>query len=178
MNCSRCGSDKHFQFEASKSVVATATLPLVCRDCGLITVGGAPLAFPPEIEKQAQDMAATAAEVGKETKDLVLADPEPRVETYFANVYRRAYLDGFFRALLFWRHHGKEGRLRRVRDLWRQHRPLAQLAEKAAISLTMPKAAYDEIRQLLELGDHHAPRPAHERPSVPTRPARVSRRAR
>jgi hypothetical protein len=178
MSCGRCGSPNLFQFESSKGAVAPAMLPLVCRGCGQITVNGEPLVFPAELEKQAQDMAAAAAAVGKETADQVLVDPDQRIEVYFTNVYRRAYLDGFFRALLFWRHHGKEGRLRRVRDLWRQLAPLAHVAESSTIALNIPKAAYDELRQLLELGEHHAPRPANERSSLPVRHARVSRRAR
>lgn len=176
MTCSRCDSARLFQFEASKGAVPVAALPLVCRDCGLITVGGQAISFPPEFEQQAKDLAEAAAEVGKEETEALLAAPDQRIEGFVANVYRRGYLDGFWRSLLFWRHNGKEGRLRRVRELWNQHAPLAQVAGSLRLAIDLPKAAYDELRQLLELGEHHGPRSANVRPSVPPRSARVPRR--
>jgi hypothetical protein len=178
VSCARCGSQRLFQFEASKSAVVPETLPLVCRDCGQISIGGTAVHFPPAMEQHAKDLAELAGVAGKEAKEELLADPDQRIEIYFANVYRRAYLEGFWRALLFWRHNGKEGRLRRVRELWGDHRPMAQLAESVRIAIDLPKTAYDELRQLLELGDHHAPRPANERPSPPPRRPRVPRRTR
>ncbi len=173
MSCPRCKSNRSFQFESTQGGVVPEQLPLVCRDCGLISIGGTAVLFPKELEQQAKTLANLAVEAGQAAKDDLLADPEQRIEAYLANVYRRGYLEGFWRALLFWRHEGKEGRLRRVRELWREHRPFAHLAGAPRIAIEMPQAAYDELRQLLELGDHHAPRPANERPSPPPRDPRV-----
>ena len=60
VRCPRCGSERLFQFEATKSSVAPAVLPLVCRECGLITIGGQPVALPAELELQAKELAEDA----------------------------------------------------------------------------------------------------------------------
>ena len=154
MNCVRCGSDRLFQFQAdpvaSKRAVNPGLFPLVCRSCGQVTVDGKPLVFPEAFEKQAQDLAEAAAEAGKQATVELASDPNTRVEKYFSKVYRDAYLDGFLRCLAFYHHNAKEGRLKRLRELW-------QAAMKNPIGggvayATFNVDAFEEFDKLMMLG--------------------------
>lgn len=171
MTCSRCGSERLYQFEASPSVrVQPPTLPLVCRSCGLITIGGEPVRLPEALETQARDMAEAAATTGKETAEAIADDPNVRVEKYFENVYRKAYLDGFFRALAFYNHVAKEGRLVRMRELWRAARVDIPRGSSDVV-VHIDADLYTEFEQLLHLGAApeiiNATSPSHARPPVP-----------
>ena len=156
MTCTRCGGDRLFQFQAdplaSKRAVPEMMLPLVCRGCGQITVDGVALAFPEALEAQAKDMATAAAEAGaKAVEELAAEGPEARVTRYFQKVYREAYLDGFLRCLAFYQHNTKEGKLKRLRELWQLTRPSwAQSA--TAMRILFPGEAFEEFDQLMNLG--------------------------
>lgn len=150
MSCGRCGSDRLYQFEASKKVEPSAPLPLVCRQCGQITVGGAVVHLPETMEQQAVSLADAALVAGKETR-LSLEDTDPkelRIEKYFANVYQQAYLDGFFRCLAFYQHQAKEGRLKRLRALWNDFSKTG-LRQGKAVQLEVDRVSYNEFEQLI-----------------------------
>jgi len=174
MNCGRCGSDRLFQFEAdprsSKRAVNPGSLPLVCRSCGQITVDGTPLVFPEAFESQAKDLAEAAAAAGADAVAELANDPNARVANYFAKVYREAYLDGFLRCLAFYQHNAKEGKLKRLRELWGVHAPIEEhqlsphrvhsletgkfvdVQQPGTTTLMMPTSSYDEFDQLMMLG--------------------------
>jgi hypothetical protein len=161
--CSRCGSDRLFQFEGDKTGARLAAiLPLVCRSCGLITVGGNVVHFPSEIEDQAKALAARAEEAaiagGAELKQDL--DEGKRVNGFLKKFYEQAFLAGFFRAHAFFRHEAKEGRLRRLRELFR-------LIKANGVKFPEEDPWYSEFRQLLELGDHDGARPSNEHPPEP-----------
>lgn len=152
MTCSRCGSDRLYQFEASKRARArpvAAQLPLVCRNCGLITVDGVPVNLPEKLEEQAKEMAEQAELSAKQAREELEKDPDQMIETYMANHYRSAYMDGFFRALAFFSHEGKEGRIRRLRTLWKSGFPVEDIE---LCGMMMAPDAYTEFEQLLYLG--------------------------
>lgn len=147
-----------FQFEAnpvtSKRAVNPGSFPLVCRSCGQITVDGTPLIVPEAFEKQAQNLAEEAAKVGEKAAVELAADPNARVVKYFGKVYREAYLDGFLRCLAFYHHNAKEGRLKRLRDLWRIFLPVEEFKGPAGgvITIRIPTEAFDEFHQLMLMG--------------------------
>jgi hypothetical protein len=152
MSCERCGSERLFQFEASPSVkVAAAPLPLVCRQCGQITIGGQVVPLPEAMEKQAMEMAEAAELAGKDTREELEQDKDLRIEKYFENVYRRAYLDGFFRCLAFYQHQAKEGRLVRLRELWEAGDDCWRVESHPGKGRLMSPEAYTEFEQLLTL---------------------------
>ena len=180
-SCSRCGSKRLFRFEPGQGVRVgpDAVLPEVCRDCGLTMVGGVHLLLPPELEVATKKLAIAAAEVGKETREQIMADPDARVEKYFTRVYERGYLDGFIRAFAFFKHETKEGRLARVKKLWEEcvlvderaffhtvyestddqwaGRPGRRVIGMSTLTMTVSKAVYTEICKLLGSGDRHGP---------------------
>lgn len=122
----------------------------------MITINGAPIAFPPELEQQAKSMADSAIEAGCSAVKILRGDPDQQIAAYFTKVYRSAYLDGFFRAMLFQRHEKKGGRLRRIRELWkkcpRPGRAVNGLANLEFDSTWTPED-YSELERLIMLGD-------------------------
>lgn len=167
MTCPRCSSERLFQFEADKGLPApVGNLPTVCRDCGLVLINGSPVQFPAELEAQVKSLAEASAAVGADAVKALERDPGLHIGRYFERVYRNGYLSGFWRALLFYRHNSREGRIKRLRELWKrlpyQHRMEADPATSKV---------YAEIDQLLALGDHHGPGPADEHPSETERSA-------
>lgn len=176
MACGRCGSARLYQFEAAREVKSKPTdLPLVCRDCGLITVGGRAIDFPPELEEQAKSLAAASAEAGVAAAEELVADPGQRLEGFLAGLYRKGYLDGFFRALLFFRHNAKEGRLVRLRAIWKTAFRITETSDGSPVVIYMRPVEYAEFNKLLTLsvGDRHGSRAQDQGSSVPEGPPRM-----
>ena len=174
MTCGRCGSDRLYQFEASPTVrVEASPLPLVCRGCGVITIDGEAIQLPQALECQAMEVAEAAAHAGEQAREqLEEEDPTAtRIEKYFENVYRKGYLDGFFRCLAFFRHNSKEGRLRRMRELWDAGSPCCSTSVDSIDrqGKLLAEGAYTEFEQLLHLsavpGETDASSSAHKRSS-------------
>jgi hypothetical protein len=181
MICSRCNSERSYQFEATevaRSRPAKEDLPLVCRDCGLITINGQAVALPAELEKAASTMACAQDEAIRKAKTELQDCPDAdRVDQYMSKFFKAAYLEGFFRALAFFKHNAKEGRLFRLRELW----GMAKLTGSAVstdengfrtatgVCIEMPEATYTEFEQLLNLsavpGDPDAKSDTNKRPT-------------
>lgn len=160
MTCPRCQSQRHFQFDASKPA---ADLPLVCRDCGLLTVRGEAVQLPTSLESYAKNLAEQAAQAGQRATQEITADT--KIAAYFSNVYRNGYLDGFMRCLAYHRHNTKEGRVKRLREIWKQ-------AAREGTSVRFGTEAFDEFDRLLTMGVD-APSPADADPTQQSRPAHL-----
>lgn len=175
--CTRCKSTRLFQFEVNRDVRSKPTsLPVVCRDCGQLMLDGAPLALPADLEATAKNLAQAATEAGARAAVEVMQQPETPIAAYFARHYRDAYLDGFFRALVYSRHHAKEGRLHRMRELWTHINVLAIPLYSDDIECHLPPAVYDEFRRLLFMGmpgDPDAKSSSDQHPSVSGSDARM-----
>ena len=144
-------------------------LPEACRDCGLITVGGIQVPLPPELEESARSMAEASEHTGKEVAaELMEADPATvRVEKYFSRVYESAYLDGFVRALAFFQHEAKEGRLFRLRELWKNGFTVEyeKNVGHPEVLLVADKASYTEFSKLLQSGERHGTSSENQHPT-------------
>jgi len=95
------------------------------------------------------EVTSEAASIGKEARKELEQDPGTRIEKWFSVVYQRGYLHGFFRALAYFQHHAKEGRLVRLRELWDE----AQCCNGAGNDpvVMFDPEAYNEFEQLLRL---------------------------
>ena len=153
MICSRCGADRLYQFVATprpQARPAAAELPLVCRSCGLITIDGQEVNLPEKLERAAKSMIETQeSAIAAGVSDLE-KEPEQDIEGYMRGFYTAAYLEGFFRALAFFSHDAKEGRIRRLRVLWAL-RELIYVDAYAETTVSLPTKAYNEFVQLLHL---------------------------
>lgn len=160
--CAACGGEL-FRFTPPPAIrgVRAALLPTACRRCGQIYIEGTPLAFPASVERSVAAIADEAARQGQRARAELVADPNTRVEKYFDHVYRTGFVHGFVRALAWCSHEMKQGRLRRLRRLWRD----AERSEGAdGVEIRMPAMAADEIDRLMEMdvvprGDHGAGHP-------------------
>ena len=96
-------------------------------------------------------MAQAAQAAGDETRVQLEAEDAKSVQiaTYFERVYRRAYLDGFFRSLAFYQYNAKEGRMRRIRDLWKSFSAW-RAAKNEGVLLRVEEQAYTEFDQLIK----------------------------
>jgi hypothetical protein len=153
VSCQRCGSEKSYQFEAAAAArarPAPAELPLVCRDCGQITIGGLPVDLPAKLEAAARDLATGMWEAGRDARTKLEGEPGQRIEAYMAEFYKAAYLDGFFRALAFFQHNAKEGRVVRLRNLWKGARVEIPRGSSDVV-VRIDGDLYTEFDQLLHL---------------------------
>jgi hypothetical protein len=181
--CPTCGSDKLYQFEASSKLSGAPKadqLPQVCRSCSAIIIKGEVVGLPPEFGDAAvtmADLAEREAAAGREQMEQL--DNGARIERWLQNFFKAAYMDGFFRALAYWNHHGKEGRLVRMRELWDEG--LASWSggeepeESHSLGRMLNKAAYNEFEQLLHLspGAKNAKSPENKSPTISKSPPRV-----
>ena len=169
--CKRCGSDRLFQFKPNDAAAegAAESYPSVCRACGAIhhkgevlELGGASV----PIENSAREMAEAAHDAGRQALRDLEADPGTRISAYFARVYQNGYLDGFLRAYAFYRHEGKEGRLKRVRELWQRGHQKDPFGTSPLVTIVgMDPEVYAEIDQLLSIGDSDAASRANIHPT-------------
>lgn len=157
MTCTRCGSDRLYKFEASSDVKVRPGLPSVCQECGQISIAGEPIEMPEKLENQAVSMARMAIEAGRDTRkkleDFNQSGNDVRVEKYFSNVYQRGYLDGFFRCLAFYKHQAKEGRIKRMRELWNMGSLCGKVTAGGTqfVKRKMEIKAYTEFSKLLHI---------------------------
>src|ERR1051326_3126567 len=120
MTCS-CGGQLA-QFQATDSRVKVEALPAICTQCHVLYIEGRPvLSLAQQLEREGKGVALydRARLAGQTARQDLEAETGKRIEDYFARVYLKAYLDGFFRAVGFYKILVKEGRLTRLRRLWK-----------------------------------------------------------
>jgi len=105
-----------------------------------------------------KEAAAAAEEAAADAHTAISRDPRRNIRRWFSGVYYRGYYHGFFRALGYFRHHAKEGRLIRLRELWEEAHsciedvpPDIDVGDIRASVVRFSPKAYNEFRQLLTL---------------------------
>lgn len=140
-----------FQFEPGPHGAKGVALPVVCRRCGRITIDGKELELPIGFKSKMAGAAEEAAKHASRVRHELTEDPNGRIESYFSRVYQAGYMHGFFLALAYFKHQQKEGRLVRLRALWKNLR--------GAVSQEMHKQV-DEFDLLINMGAKDAASPA------------------
>src|SRR4051812_16692607 len=157
--CLACGGEL-FRFAPPPSArsIDLAALPTACRQCRQICVGNEPVSLPPATVH----VATETARQGRLARERLLADPTLRIERYFGEDSRTGFLHGVFRAMSFFPHHTKEGRLRRLRTLWKH---AERRATTDVVEIRMAAPAFLEFRRLLDVASNErgcdAANPAH-----------------
>lgn len=176
--CPSCGSGNLYQFTATpkKASPPVSELPQVCRACSSILIEGKVVALPPEIAKSAVTMSELAEAEARSGAEELERTPEERISHWLKSFYKEAYLDGFWRSLAYWNHHGKEGRLVRMREIWNSGQSMAKLNALSVGNMMgrlMDPEAYTEFKQLLNLspGAKDATSPENKHSPVPKSPA-------
>lgn len=163
MTCAACGGEV-YQFHPGPGVRATAAgLPQICRRCGELRVDGhvvvMPTGFNDKMASMAEEASRTAAEETRNLTAETTLTGDARIGAYFERVYKAGYINGFFRAVAYWTSIIKEGRVNRLRQLWRSFKKDASGGSSAFV-VTMDGDLYTEFDRLLELGAQ-APESAH-----------------
>lgn len=146
-DCDVCGGEfLRFQPPPGVRGVDRTLLPSICRRCGRVFVDGkvVPLSF--EASAKIGQVANEAHRHGKEARAKLLSDPDARIEKYFDQVYRAAFVHGFTRAAAYFSQFPKEGRLRRLRAIWDRARTSYSSLEAV---VRMDLEAFQEFCQLL-----------------------------
>jgi len=152
--CPSCEGSRLYQFSATErpGAPSESELPQVCRTCSSVIVDGVVIPLPVEFGELAVSMTSqseVAAKVGREDLEQSKGN---RIETWLKNYFRSAYMDGFMRSLAYWNHHGKEGRLVRMRELWNGATRVANISKmepgKTGVMFTLDE--YNEFRELLK----------------------------
>lgn len=154
--CPDCGGTLYF-FEPQPQVrvVKSEELPSACQQCQGIFLGQVRLQLPANFEKKAVNLAIQADAAAKDATAKMKLDPELRVERYIGQVFKSAYMTGFFRAMAFYQHQAKEGRLVRLTRLWagfKKFPPSPQWPQKnPVVMVEISEADYHEFDLLLRV---------------------------
>jgi hypothetical protein len=151
MTC-ECGGEI-YQFDSGHPKVS-GNFPGACRRCGAVWINGERVNLGPAMEKAMASAADEAASNGKMAEYALTHLPEERIDAWFQKVYHTGYTHGFFRALAYFQHHAKEGRLIRLRKLWEDgiqaSSTIPPNGERRGHLMYLP--AYTEFCQLLAMG--------------------------
>jgi len=152
MTC-ECGGEL-YRFEPGTPRKGDHHYPEACRRCGTVWLDGKKVNLPEKMKAAMAEAAEAAANSGIEAREALTADPDQRISDWFSRVYYRGYMHGFFRALAYFQHHAKEGRLIRLRKLW-EDGAMASSLIPGSVELRghlMRLPAYTEFCQLLAMG--------------------------
>jgi hypothetical protein len=155
--CPECSEALYF-FEPQPSLksVVSADLPAACRGCHGIFLHGVRLQLPAAFEQKAVSLAVQADTAARSTRAEMDKDPELKVASYMTELYKGAYMTGFFRAMAYFQHQAKEGRLIRLSRLWRAFvkvQPRINLRGEVEnyYSVRLSHAEYTEFDKLLQV---------------------------
>jgi hypothetical protein len=146
--CGNCGGEL-FQFTPLPGIkgVSTSLLPTACRRCGEICIEGTPLLLGEGLERRVAAIDEQAALQGRIACEQLVAEANERIANAFAGAYRTGYVSGLIRALEWLKHEMKEGRLKRLRRLWRD---AERIESERVVDVRLSAAAFTEFDRLIE----------------------------
>lgn len=146
--CASCGGEL-FQFSPLAGIkgLSMPLLPTACRRCGEICIEGTPLVQGERLERRVAAVDEQAAHQGRIACAELVAQANDRIRNAFAGAYRAGYVSGLIRALEWLKHEMKEGRLKRLRRLWRG---AERIESDKAVDVRLSTAAVREFDQLIE----------------------------
>ena len=149
MQCGECSGDL-YQPESGDRRIPKAEVPAVCRRCGAVWVRGGLVNLPQKLRDSMVEMIPAVEKAAAEQYSAAHIDPDKKAVRWFKNVYIKGYQNGFFRALAYFKHHAKEGRLVRMRTLWSSFYA-HEIEHSGEWVVTMGPDGYNEFCQLLNL---------------------------
>ena len=156
--CKACGGEL-FVFQSDVRGVH-GDMPTACRKCGRLEIKGEVVNFPVGMAEKVATLAEEATRHGKDTRCALEGNPQARIESYFGNVYKAGYFDGWVKATAYFHTHLKEGRIKRLRELWTRTTEGKDKKEKfdcdngddSAMIFQMSIKDYREFDLLLKMG--------------------------
>jgi hypothetical protein len=148
-HCEACGGALVvFEPPASMKSLDRSRLPTACRRCGQFTIEGKRVSLDSTVQRPVEAVSEEAARRGAEARAQLLANPGLRIEKYFDQVYRAAFAHGVLRAAAWFAPQAKEGRLKRLRQLWQSADWSTSVGD---VEIRMQPEAFVEFNQLIEM---------------------------
>lgn len=98
--------------------VRVTKTPHYCAECKVLWFGEDKVELPDRMRELTPSVSDSIKEASQKAAEDLQNDPHSRVQHYFENVFKWAFTEGFVRAYAYFRHKFKEGRLKRIRELW------------------------------------------------------------
>lgn len=145
--CPDCGGALVDMYKAN---IRISTPARICLGCHCLWMDGEKTPLPEDWDKKYPNVAERAREAAEKLLNEAKHDPEFRAKHYFERVFKWAFSEGFTRAYAIFRHKFKEGRFKRIRELWSKT-TIEMYGEKSVITgLTTEEMA--ELSHLINLG--------------------------
>jgi len=143
--CQECGGEL-YHFRSGDGRVEGVSFPVSCRWCGRIYLHGREVNLPDVIRQSMVDLAEKSSQSSIAAEKALTSGG--KIQAWFSTVYHRGYLHGFFRSLAYFQHHAKEGRLKRLRELWHES---SHFPDGGAEVVRFDSRSYNEFERLLQL---------------------------
>ncbi len=146
--CASCGGEM-YQFKLHPGIkgIGASLLPTACRRCALVCIEGTPLLSGEGLERRVAAIDEQAALQGRMACEQLVAEANERIANAFAGAFRTGYVSGLIRALEWLKHEMKEGRLKRLRRLWRD---AERIESDDGVHVHLSQAAFAEFDRLVE----------------------------
>ena len=113
--CGDCGGEMIPFYGDDQRV---SRIPAYCETCRALWIDGKKIDLPKEALKEIKSVSDQAKEASEKASEEIHRDPKVRVRKYFEGVFNWAFAEGFLRAYMFFKHKTREGRLKRIREIW------------------------------------------------------------
>lgn len=145
--CPDCGGALVDMYEADNRVSHSTR---ICLGCHSLWMDGEKTPLPEDWEKKYPNVAERAREAAEKILEEAKQDPDFRARAYFERVFKWAFSEGFTRAYAIFRHTLKEGRYKRIRELWSKT-TIETYGTKSVIS-GLTEEETQEISRLINFG--------------------------
>lgn len=154
--CPDCGSPLVVIYPASKRVKTPAQ---ICTVCYTLWFNGEKTELPEDWNRRYPIVAKRAEEVTDRILLEAIGDSSFRARKYFERVFFWAFSEGFTRAYAVFRSNFREGRMQRVRSLWKKVTIYREEDQNKAVIRGLSIAETEELTRLINLG-----KPSQKRP--------------
>jgi hypothetical protein len=146
--CPDCGSPLIEIYKACRRVRTPARM---CTVCHTLWFNGEKTKLPDDWDKKYPSVAKRAEEVSDKIVTEALEDNSFRARKYFERVFMWAFSEGFTRAYAIFRHSFREGRMKRIRELW-QKTTIKQVDWDGVTVEGLSTKELEELSRLINLG--------------------------
>lgn len=124
--------------------------PVLCTVCDALWIDEVKVTLPANWEQAIPSVMEMAQRRADEELAKAKEDNDFRAKAYFERVFYHAFTEGFLRAFAYFKHKYKDGRLKRIRDLW-DHAVVERYGNKCVIN-GLTKNEFEELTTLINLG--------------------------
>lgn len=146
--CPECGSPLIEIYKACRRIRTPAQM---CTVCHKLWFNGEKTELPDDWDRRYPNVAKRAEEVSDQIVLEALDDPSFRARKYFERVFMWAFSEGFTRAYAIFRHNFREGRMKRIREIWKKAK-VRQVDWDEMVVEGLSTKEVEELSRLINLG--------------------------